>query len=112
MRIRRASETDEHALVEPQRRASVLRTAASLRTGSQASGLAARSGEEPERGIQGEPLPLPVPSPASVAGQSFCGALAPQLLAAITVPFLKCFVVEHDSSSSTTSMGMRVIRRV
>ena len=59
---------------------------------------ASSSTEEPERGFQGEALPLPVPASASLAGQPPGECLSPQVLAMLMAPFLKCFEFEHDSS--------------
>jgi hypothetical protein len=59
---------------------------------------ASSSTEEPERGLQPEPLPEAVPSSASLAGQAGGECLTPQVLAMLMAPFLKCFEFEHDSS--------------
>jgi hypothetical protein len=59
---------------------------------------ASSSTEEPERGFQGEALPLPVPASASLARQPAGECLPPQVLAMLMAPFLKCFEFEHDSS--------------
>jgi hypothetical protein len=73
--------------------------------------LTIRSAEPAEGGVEGEPAPPPLPLSASLAGQTPGARFALQLRAMLTVPFLKHFVAEHDSSSSNTS-GVRVIRRM
>jgi hypothetical protein len=55
--------------------------------------------EPAERGVEGKLAPRPLPPPASLTSQPLGACLAPQLLAVLTDPFLKHFVVEHDSSS-------------
>jgi hypothetical protein len=61
--------------------------------------LTIRSAEPAEGGVEGEPAPHPLPLSASLARQTLGARFALQLRAVLTVPFLKHFVVEHDSSS-------------